>query len=167
MPVSFTIRDQLHSYEKTSLYVNTLRYQSSSSSFYSIFLNLPVLASFPHIPLCHLMRSWASAALSLIFFMSDSTICLHINLGHPLGLVPTSIVTHFLTQLLSSLRSTCPSHLVDGKRSRRRPRLMWRQIVESDMKKMWLKTADAQDRHKWRSGIWKKPANPGRPGKIP
>ena len=56
---------------------------------------------------------------------------------------------------------------VDGKRPRGRPRLMWRQIVESDMKKMRLRTADAQDRLKWRIGIWEKPANPGRPVKMP
>ena len=56
---------------------------------------------------------------------------------------------------------------VDGKRQRGRPRLMWRQIVETDMKKVRLKTADAQDRFKWRNGIWEKPADPGRPGKMP
>ena len=44
---------------------------------------------------------------------------------------------------------------------------MWRQIVESDMKKMRLRTADTKDHLKWRNGIWEKPANPGRPGKIP
>jgi len=39
--------------------------------------------------------------------------------------------------------------------------------MESDMKKMILKAADAQDGIKWRNGIWGKPANPGRPGKMP
>ena len=32
---------------------------------------------------------------------------------------------------------------------------MWRQIVESDMKKMRLKAADAQDHLTWRNGILK------------
>ena len=31
---------------------------------------------------------------------------------------------------------------------------MWRQIVESDMKKMRLRMADSQDRLKWSNGIW-------------
>ena len=65
----------------------------------------------------------------------------------------------------SSWVKKCMTVEVDGKRPRGRPRLMWRQIVESDMKKMRLRTADAQDRLKWRNGIWEKPANPGRPGK--
>ena len=43
---------------------------------------------------------------------------------------------------------------------------MWRQTVESDMKKMRLRMADAQDRLKWHNGIWEKPANP-KNGKMP
>ena len=67
----------------------------------------------------------------------------------------------------SSWVKKCMTVEVDGKSPRRRPRLMWRQIVESDMKKMRLRMAYAQDRLKWRNGIWEKPANSSRPGKMP
>ena len=48
----------------------------------------------------------------------------------------------------SCLVKKCITVQVDGKRPSGRPRLMWRQIVESDMKKIRLNAADAQDRRK-------------------
>ena len=54
-----------------------------------------------------------------------------------------------------------------GNRSRGRPRKTWLEVVRGDMKVMGLTRGDAQDRHRWRSGILGKPANLGKPRKRP
>ena len=43
--------------------------------------------------------------------------------------------------------------LITGKRSRRRQRLRWREVVEKDMNKVGLEMEDASDRGKWRARI--------------
>ena len=61
----------------------------------------------------------------------------------------------------------CMGMQVGGNRSRGRPRKTWLEVVRGDMKVMGLTRGDAQDRHRWRSGILGKPANLGKPRKRP
>ena len=39
---------------------------------------------------------------------------------------------------------------VEGKRGRGRPRMIWSQVVEKDMRECGLKREDAKEREKWR-----------------
>ena len=65
----------------------------------------PVFISF------HLPRSIASSLFKLRAWQSFCTTSLHVLLGLPRGLEPsTSYSIHFFTQSVSSFRSTCPCH---------------------------------------------------------
>ena len=66
----------------------------------------PIFISFFHLP-----RSIASSLFKLRVWQSFCTTCLHVLLGLPLGLEPsTSYSIHFFTQSVSSFRNTCPCH---------------------------------------------------------
>ncbi|MBJ5627073.1 hypothetical protein JGG67_22900, partial [Salmonella enterica subsp. enterica serovar Derby] len=51
----------------------------------------------------------------------------------------------------------CTVMEVEGKRPKGRPRKTWMEVVRNDMKQMHLVSTDAQDRQKWRKGIWSRP----------
>ena len=60
------------------------------------------------------------------------------------------------------------SYEVDGDRGRGRPRMLWRQVVANDMRRVGLKKSDAEDRALWRQLSWSKTGQPLRQrGKRP
>jgi hypothetical protein len=61
----------------------------------------------------------------------------------------------------------CMEMEVPGTRPRGRPRKTWMEVVQGDMRIMGLIRADAQDRGRWKCGIWGEPANLGLPRKRP
>ena len=66
----------------------------------------PIFISFLRLP-----RSIASSLFKLRSWQCFCTTSFHVLFGLPLGLEPyTSYSTHFFTQSVSSLRSTCPYH---------------------------------------------------------
>ena len=66
----------------------------------------PIFISFFHLP-----RSIASSLFKLRVWQSFCTTCLHVLLGLPLGMEPsTSYSIHFFTQSVSCFRNTCPCH---------------------------------------------------------
>ena len=52
--------------------------------------------------------------------------------------------------------SACRNVEVNGEKGRGRRRMTWKEGVENDMKDLRLRREDAQDRVKWRNGIWGK-----------
>jgi hypothetical protein len=48
----------------------------------------------------------------------------------------------------------CREMVVEGSKSRGRNRKTWMECVEGDMLKLGLSRVDAQDRERWRRGIW-------------
>ena len=55
----------------------------------------------------------------------------------------------------------CTVMEVEGTRPRGRPKKTWMEVVADDMRRMGLTPEDAQDRRKWRKGIWGATGQPG------
>ena len=55
----------------------------------------------------------------------------------------------------------CTVMEVEGTRPRGRPKKTWMEVVADDMRRMGLTPEDAQDRIKWRKGIWGATGQPG------
>lgn len=58
----------------------------------------------------------------------------------------------------------CTVFEVEGIGLKGRPRKTWGEVVRRDMQRLGLDRRDALDRGKWRGAIWRKLANPGKPG---
>ena len=52
----------------------------------------------------------------------------------------------------------CGTLEVEGRKPRGRPKKTWMEVVVDDMRRMGLTRKDAQDRGRWRMGIWGQPA---------
>ena len=58
------------------------------------------------------------------------------------------------------------SYEVTGAKGRGRPKMMWRHVVERDMRSVGLRRRDADDRARWRRLLWQNRPTPASAGKT-